>query len=101
MGSNFFISGLIFSIIILNSRYVRAQLPDTDIYVLSYSFENDTLKFAEIPRTITVRPGYDNQPWFTHHGKYVLFSSIGEDQQADIMVHKIRNGQEWNLIETP
>ncbi len=59
------------------------QLPDTDIWVFDLKDSAEQLRFSN-PVNITDRPGYDNQPAFSADGEYILFSSVREDNQADI-----------------
>ncbi len=56
---------------------------DTDIYLFDVTSTNGALKFSEATN-ITQRPGYDNQPHFSPDGKFIYFTSIREDGQADI-----------------
>lgn len=61
-----------------------AQIPTgTDIWLMDVKQEQGKLTFAS-PQNITKREGYDNQPSFSPDGKYILYTSIREDNQADI-----------------
>ena len=57
--------------------------PGTDIWVATLSVRGAAIRVGEA-ENVTRRPGYDNQPAFTRDGRYVLFTSIGPDGQADI-----------------
>lgn len=65
------------------SASLFCQLPDTDIWLTDIQTEKDTIRFTS-PVNITSRPGYDNQPAFSPDGKYILFTSIRNDNQSDI-----------------
>jgi dipeptidyl aminopeptidase/acylaminoacyl peptidase len=66
-----------------------AQLPtETDIWLLDMKKEKEQFTFSN-PVNITARDGYDNQPSFTPDGKHVLYTSIREDNQADIYKYDI------------
>jgi hypothetical protein len=67
--------------VILGSSVSSAQVPATDVFLAKVRYEPiriDSVKNA------TKRPGYDNQPSFASDGKSILFTSIREDNQADI-----------------
>jgi hypothetical protein len=50
---------------------------------------------------ITNRAGYDNQPAFTPDSKFVLYTSIRGDQQADIYRYSLREGISARVTTTP
>jgi hypothetical protein len=58
-------------------------VPSTDIFLLDLTNRKGQLSFGQ-PRNITKRTGYDNQPMFSADGKSLLYTSIREDNQADI-----------------
>ncbi len=62
---------------------IVAQLPNTDIWLLDIKTSKDSIHLQN-PVNITHRVGYDNQPAFSPDGKYILYTSIREDKQADI-----------------
>lgn len=70
---------------------VHAQLPDGDIWLLDMSQDQGQYTFTN-PKNITDRPGYDNQPSFTPDGKSILYTSIREDNQADVYKYSITTG---------
>ena len=55
----------------------------TDIFLADMKIEDGKFSFGKMVN-ITNCPGYDNQPFFALNGKGILFSSIREDNQADI-----------------
>lgn len=65
----------------LLSGTATAQVPSTDIYVMPL---NERASGVGEPRNVTRRTGYDNQPYFTSDGTALLYTSIREDDQADI-----------------
>ncbi len=77
---------LLFSLIL--AACLRAQLPNTDIWLLDIEVHNDSIALRN-PQNITHRQGYDNQPAFSPDSKYILYTSIREDKQADIYKYDI------------
>jgi len=59
------------------------QAPDPDIFLVSLSRSGGTLSVTGA-RNLTSRPGYDNQPNWSRDGRTVFFTSVREDEQADI-----------------
>ncbi|PYP85443.1 MAG: hypothetical protein DMF61_16420 [Blastocatellia bacterium AA13] len=72
--------------------------PSTDIFVVDI-VDRAKLKFG-LPRNITRREGYDNQPEFIDGGRGLLFTSIREDGQADIYRYDFPGGAITRLIST-
>ena len=60
--------------------------PSTDVYL--FPFENGKIVVTGV-RNITDRKGYDNQPHFLPDSKKLFFTSIREDEQADIFLYEI------------
>lgn len=75
-----------------------AQL-STDIYLMDIDLKGDNLNYSNLTN-ITNRDGYDNQPHFSSNGKHILFSSIREDEQADIYKYEISSGKLEQLTDT-
>ncbi len=77
-----------------------AQLPNTDIWLLDIDKSQDSIVLRN-PVNITTRSGYDNQPVFSPDGKYLLYTSIREDNQADIYKFDLVSKQTSRLTFTP
>lgn len=76
-----------------------AQLPDGDIWLLDMSEKQGRYDFTN-PKNITERPGYDNQPSFTPDGKNILYTSIREDNQADVYRYNISTAATTRLTSS-
>lgn len=68
---------------ILGASSVAAQAPDPDIFVLRLSTAGGKPAVSGA-RNVTARPGYDNQPSWSADGTELYYTSVREDQQADI-----------------
>lgn len=85
-----------------------AQIPSTDIYLLDIKVKNDKIKISN-PVKVTENPGYDNQPYFTEDGKYLYYTAITDDKQADIYkldlitlkTQQVTNTEESEYSPTP
>jgi dipeptidyl aminopeptidase/acylaminoacyl peptidase len=77
-----------------------AQVPNADIWLMDMKQDNEQYTFSNASN-ITSRDGYDNQPAFTPDGKYVLFTSIREDDQADIYKYDIAKKSTSQVTKTP
>ena len=77
---------------------VKAQMPDTDIFMVQLGVKNKT--GYTTPKNLTQRVGYDNQPAFSADGKSVLFTSIHEDGQADLYAIDLKTFQTKQLCAT-
>jgi dipeptidyl aminopeptidase/acylaminoacyl peptidase len=62
--------------------------PATDIYLLELRADGARLGVSKLLR-VTDSQGYDNQPSFTPDGRALLYTSIREDNQADIYRHDL------------
>ncbi|HET6349078.1 MAG TPA: hypothetical protein VFH88_08345 [Candidatus Krumholzibacteria bacterium] len=51
---------------LVSAHPVRAQMPDTDIWLADVMVQGDSLSLGQ-PVNVTHRPGYDNQPAFLSH----------------------------------
>lgn len=78
---------------------VQAQIPGTDIYLVSLSRTRGTISASQ-PKNITNRPGYDNQPSFFPHGQAILYTVIKEDGRADIFRYDIQSGRTRQVTNT-
>src|SRR4051812_25882185 len=54
-----------------------------EIYLLPLTVRGSNVMVGK-PANITNRAGYDNQPSFTSDGRELYFTSVREDEQADI-----------------
>jgi dipeptidyl aminopeptidase/acylaminoacyl peptidase len=62
--------------------------PATDIYLADLRVAQGRVTVGP-PVNVTMRPGYDNQPFFLPDGRAFLYTSIREDSQADIYRYDI------------
>ncbi len=74
---------LIVTVICCVSILQTQPLPSTDIYFAKLNYQSAKLSI-EKPINITQRIGYDNQPSFHKDGRGLFFTSIREDDQADV-----------------
>jgi len=75
------------------------QGSSTDIFLVEMQPGKDSLILGT-PVNMTNRSGYDNQPHFTPDGKYVLYTSIREDGQADCYRYSIKDQSTIRLTTT-
>lgn len=79
---------------------LRTQtVPSTDIYLLNLASAQGALQLGE-PVNITHRKGYDNQPSFTPDGESIFYTSIHEDNQADIYRYNIEKKTTTRITAT-
>lgn len=78
-----------------------APFPSTDIIIVSMRDSGATFEIYGKPVNFTHRTGYDNQPSFWFDGKTILYTSIREDQQADIYSYDIASKKTIQLTKTP
>ncbi len=71
--------------------------PSTDIFL--FPLENGKIDASGI-RNITQRKGYDNQPHFLPDSKKLFYTSIGEDEQADIFLYDIGDATAEKVTNT-
>lgn len=80
---------------------LAAQVPSgTDIWLLDMSISGEKFTF-ENALNITARDGYDNQPSFTPASGSVLYTSIREDNQADVYRYDIALKKTIQVTKTP
>lgn len=72
----------------------------TDVWVAELRGNGSVLEMGR-PRNVTNRAGYDNQPSFTPDGRFLLFTSIRADEQADIWRVALTGGEATPFIATP
>ncbi len=90
---------ILFGLLFITSTIV-AQLPDTDIWLLDIKATKDSVVLKN-PVNITRRKGYDNQPSFSPDGKYILYTSVREDKQADIYKYDLTTKTISQFTKTP
>jgi dipeptidyl aminopeptidase/acylaminoacyl peptidase len=73
--------------------------PANDIFLVEMASAKGQLKVGE-PKRITTWEGYNNQPLFLPEGRYLLYTSIRADRQADIYRYDLRDGQTLRVTET-
>jgi dipeptidyl aminopeptidase/acylaminoacyl peptidase len=74
-----------------------APPPSTDIFLIPV--ENGKMITTGI-RNITQRKGYDNQPHFLPDSRKLFYSSIGQDNQADIILYDLDNAEARRITNT-
>jgi dipeptidyl aminopeptidase/acylaminoacyl peptidase len=84
---------------ILLSPLLKAQMPDTDIWLFDITQQGASFSFSN-PVNFTNRPGYDNQPSFSPDGKYILYTSY-RDGQSDIYKYDIASKKTSAFCTTP
>ena len=72
-----------------------AQAPSTDIFLLPV--DGDSIG---VPRRVTDRDGYDNQPKFLPDSGDLVFSSMGADGTTDIHLYDIDSGETTVAVAT-
>lgn len=85
--------------ILLMPTLTRAQLPAVDIYMSDLTENSGNLQFST-PVNITARPGYDNQPSFSPDGSGIYYTSIRENDQADIYFYDITAQSTKQITQT-
>ncbi len=73
--------------------------PDAAIFLVDLRAKGETVRVSK-PLSITRRKGYNNQPAFTPDGKALLYTSIGDDGQADTYRYDVRKGTTTQLTRT-
>ncbi|MHB1296959.1 MAG: TolB family protein [Gemmatimonadaceae bacterium] len=71
----------------------------TDVWVAPFRELGASIEVG-MPRNLTERAGYDNQPAFTRAGDAILFTSVRADAQADIWRVLLANGATTRLTAT-
>jgi imidazolonepropionase-like amidohydrolase len=84
---------------LLSLSLVLSQAPGTDIYLVPLTRNAGALRTG-VPRNVTARPGYDNQPAFSSDSKVVYYTSAREGQ-TDIYRLEIATGQTSQVTDTP
>ena len=82
------------------SLLAQAAPPSTDIFLAPVRMEGGKLVVGT-PVNVTNRPGYDNQPSFTHDSRALLFTSVRADAQADIYRYDLQTKSITRVTTTP
>lgn len=90
----------LYIVLFILSINAMAQVPETDIWLFKVEKKEQQYIYKE-GLNITNRTGYDNQPCFTPDGKKIMFTSIRDDQQADIYQYEISTKKTSQFIKTP
>ena len=83
-----------------------SQAPDSDIFLLSLSktgnpSDNGGERLVVTgARNLTKRPGYDNQPNWSRDGSTLFYTSVREDNQADIYRMNVATGEVTRVTMT-
>lgn len=78
---------------------IAQAVPGTDIWVMDLEESGGQVRVSD-PVRITNRAGYDNQPHFGPGGTYVLYTSIDDTGQADILRYDFSSDRNENLTRT-
>lgn len=84
-------------IVLLCASTAVAQLPETQIFLADVEIKSDLIK-VEKAQNITPHKGYNNQPYFTPDGKWILFAAEGNTEgkvhisRYDLKGKKIKKG---------
>jgi len=73
--------------------------PATDIYLADLTQDHGKLRVG-VPRNVTRRSGYDNQPTFLPDGRAFLYTCVWDDGQADICRYDVITNRSARLMAT-
>lgn len=90
---------LSFFLVLMATQWMKAQLPETDLWLFKIKTEKGQLKALD-GKNITARKGYDNQPAFSSDRKKILYVSIREDNQADIYSYDLSKKVSLQVTKT-
>jgi len=91
---------LLISLALLSFATVSAQVSTTEIYLVDI-IKKDKKTTYSVPKNITNRDGYDNQPEFSADGKKILYVSMPDTLQSDIFEYTIEDSTTKPMSETP
>lgn len=77
----------------------QTALPVTEIFLVEMKTRNGQIELGK-PLQMTEWAGYDNQPMFLPDGKSLLYTSIRDDEQADIYQYNIAENAITNVTKT-
>jgi len=76
-----------------------AQMPDTEIWLVTLKKEKDSLIPGKV-LNLSQHKGYDNQPSFSLDGKSLYYVSSDSTQQTDIINYNLRSGKKQNISKS-
>ncbi|RMH23151.1 MAG: hypothetical protein D6696_01455 [Acidobacteria bacterium] len=74
--------------------------PATDVYLLAVTAGETGIELGR-PENLTDRPGYDNQPRFLPGGRALVYTSIDDAGQADVMRLELASRARRPVARTP
>jgi len=89
---------LIFSLLFIQNSFCLAQQFESDVWMSEMRIKEGYIYFGAA-KNITNTVGYDNQPFFLNDST-VLYTHMGEDQQADIYQHHIKRNTNVKFTNT-
>ncbi len=89
---------MLFVALFLLSQIASAQIPDTEIYLISIQKKDGKYLFSN-GRNITNRKGYDNQPYFSKDSKTIYFTTNRTGNNFDIYKYSL-TGNETSPVVT-
>lgn len=86
---------------VLVSLSLKGQYPVTNIYMMDFSIQNDSL-FLENPEFLTVfnKSGYNNQPAFFNEHQVYLTSNYHNSEKTDIVKLDLTNKSLYRVTNT-
>lgn len=78
-----------------------AQQSEPDIWLLDLNIFDGKLSVANPKNLTTSNKGYDNQPFFTPDGNYLLFSSMRTGNQTDVFRYDLNANYAVPIAVTP
>lgn len=85
--------------LLLVMLHAEAQQLSTNIIIMDISVDGQNLEVSN-PVEVTNRKGYDNQPYFSPDGQYLLFSSDRNGDQMDVFKYDISSGETNAITST-
>lgn len=97
----YYVFTLVLLITLFNTHNgLLAQMPDTDIYLMTMKNSGIELSFGE-PENITHRDGYDNQPHFDMNRNMMYYVANVDSIQTDIYIYNIPAKKTFRFTHTP
>jgi len=88
-------------LMLTHSSDAQTELPNTDIYLLEISQDKKQQWVFQNPMLITKNDKYDNQPWWSPDGTYLLYSSVRDTFKPDIYRYSLADRKTSVIINTP